>query len=113
MPKTEYTPPTYTDILISRFDHRYQIDEQTGCWIWHGTIQHNRPIFWNGKKVYAHRWYWEYLNGPVPSELELDHLCRQTLCVNPDHLEAVTHKENTNRGIRYLDMRRDEIGRFA
>jgi hypothetical protein len=41
---------------------------------------------------------WEHLVGPVPDGLELDHLCRNPGCVNPDHLEPVTHKENMLRG---------------
>jgi hypothetical protein len=36
--------------------------------------------------------------GEIPEGLELDHLCRNTLCVNPDHLEPVTHAENIQRG---------------
>lgn len=48
----------------------------------------------------AHRVYWERENGPVPSGLELDHLCRNPTCVRPDHLEAVTHAENIRRSAR-------------
>lgn len=46
----------------------------------------------------AHTVAWELINGPVPSGLELDHLCRVTLCVNPAHTEPVTHAENLARG---------------
>jgi hypothetical protein len=49
-------------------------------------------------KVGAHDFAWENLVGPVPEGLELDHLCRNTACVNPDHLEPVTHSENMKRG---------------
>lgn len=45
----------------------------------------------------AHRWLYERRNGKVPSGLELDHLCRVRHCVNPDHLEPVTRRENTLR----------------
>ena len=41
---------------------------------------------------------YEYCKGPVPKDLELDHLCRNRKCCNPDHLEAVTRKENIARG---------------
>jgi len=55
--------------------------------------------FWNGaKKVLAHRWLYEHWMGPIPAGLELDHLCRNPSCVNPKHLEPVTHQENCRRG---------------
>lgn len=47
----------------------------------------------------AHRWAYERYVGPIPEGLELDHLCRVTLCVNPAHLEPVTHAENMRRGV--------------
>jgi len=52
-----------------------------------------------GKTVRAHRFYYERINGPIPDGLELDHLCRVHSCVNPDHLEPVTHTVNMRRGI--------------
>lgn len=52
-----------------------------------------------GRGVYAHRFFFERAKGPIPPGLHIDHLCRNTSCVNPDHLEAVTQRENTLRGI--------------
>jgi HNH endonuclease len=52
----------------------------------------------SGKKYLVHRLVWEAFNGPVPEGLELDHLCRNSLCWWPDHLEPVTHAENIRRG---------------
>lgn len=52
-----------------------------------------------GRLVRAHRYSWEYFNGPVPGSLQLDHLCRNRACVRPDHLEPVTNQENTRRGL--------------
>ncbi len=46
----------------------------------------------------AHRWIYQYMVGEIPEGWTIDHLCRNTSCVNPDHLEAVTHKENVLRG---------------
>lgn len=46
----------------------------------------------------AHRWSWEYLIGPIPPGMTLDHRCRNKKCVCPDHLEVVTRTENTMRG---------------
>lgn len=65
--------------------------------------------FWKNKRGYPYRWYqgrnqpifrieWEKVNGPVPDGLELDHLCRNTGCINPLHLEPVTHQVNVLRG---------------
>jgi hypothetical protein len=69
------------------------------CWLWTGTRSHGYGRFGLGQEsLLAHRIAWELANGPVPDGLELDHLCRVTVCVNPAHLEAVTHRENTLRG---------------
>ncbi|WP_435300626.1 HNH endonuclease signature motif containing protein [Timonella sp. A28] len=46
----------------------------------------------------AHRWLFQYLNGPIPDGKVLDHLCRTTSCVNPNHLEVVDNQENLERG---------------
>lgn len=49
------------------------------------------------RTVYAHRFFFELLEGPIPDGLQIDHLCRVTLCANPDHLEPVTPSTNTRR----------------
>jgi hypothetical protein len=53
---------------------------------------------WDGRVQLPHRVFYELANGPIPKGLEADHLCRNTLCVNPDHIELVTHRENILRG---------------
>jgi hypothetical protein len=74
--------------------------QSDGCWIWCGQIhtggKYGRTSL-NGRKVYAHRLMYEIYHGPIPDNLHIDHLCRNTLCVNPDHLEAVTQRENNIR----------------
>lgn len=52
-----------------------------------------------GHHVQAYRFAYEHFVGPIPEGLELDHLCRNPGCVNPEHLEPVTHGENTRRMI--------------
>lgn len=74
-----------------------------GCWRWTGYLLPNgygligrRQI--KGSRL-AHRWFYELLIGPIPEGLQLDHLCRNRSCVNPAHLEPVTHKVNGLRGV--------------
>lgn len=50
--------------------------------------------------VYAHRAAYERAIGPIPAGLVIDHLCRNPWCANPEHLEAVTNRENSRRGLR-------------
>jgi len=71
----------------------------TPCWIWDGAqIEGYGIVRRKEKALRVHRLIWIALNGPVSGGKELDHLCRNKLCIRPDHLEAVTHKENVLRG---------------
>lgn len=67
------------------------------CWLWiganNGKYGHIRPGG-SAPQVYAHRISHELYKGPIPEGLEIDHICRNTLCVNPEHLRAVTRLEN-------------------
>jgi hypothetical protein len=71
----------------------------TPCWIWQRGIKRDGyPKDWDGKRsVQAHRYYYEMHVGPIPEGLVIDHLCRVRTCVNPEHLEPVTHAENMRR----------------
>jgi len=75
-------------------------EDENGCWIW--LWSKNRKgygVLRDGPQMgYAHKVYWERVNGPVPDGLQLDHLCRVRACVNPMHLEAVTGTLNQQRG---------------
>lgn len=78
-----------------------RVNPKTGCWEW----QRYRDANGYGKvgrdyKVYlAHRVSYEIFIGKIPKRLDLDHLCRNTCCINPAHLEAVTRSVNLKRGV--------------
>lgn len=75
------------------------VDKAGDCWIWTGGKAYGYGSFYDGEtKVYAHRWSYQHHVGPITDGLVIDHLCRQPLCVNPEHLEAVTNRENLRRG---------------
>ena len=57
-------------------------------------------ILVDGKQRAAHRVMYEQMRGPVPDDRDLDHLCRNRACGNPDHLEPVSRSENLRRGER-------------
>ena len=91
---------------LQRFWRRIKHDGE--CWIWtgakrcgrarNGNTQWYSTCTFKSKNESVHRlFYWAY-KGKIAKGLELDHLCRNTLCVNPLHLEAVSHSENVKRG---------------
>lgn len=74
----------------------------TDCWIWpYSTNKDGYGHFQkDGVMKDVYRWMYEQIKGPVPHGCELDHLCRNRLCVNPEHLEPVSHAVNSRRGNR-------------
>ena len=91
-----------TDKQLARF-FKYVIPEpNTGCWLWTARCQNKGyGIFWMPeaqKQVLAHRVMYLHARWEIPEGHELDHLCGTPSCVNPDHLEPVTHRENCRRG---------------
>jgi len=66
------------------------------CWTWQAAKNEHGYGFLNdrGKMRKVHRVVWESLVGPIPTGLEIDHLCKVRNCCNPDHLRTVTHRQN-------------------
>lgn len=100
-----------TKSLLARFVEKVDFpDDLDECWVWTGA-KSGRPgeeygRIWAGKRspnghpspTPAHRVSYELFVAPIPDGLEIDHLCRVHLCVNPRHLEPVTYEENQRRG---------------
>lgn len=85
--------------LPDRFVKHTYFEPNTGHWLWTASLIRGYGQFRvNHRPAYAHRYAYEHLVGPVPEGLELDHLCRVRRCVNPDHLQPVTHRQNVLRG---------------
>lgn len=83
-------------------------EPMSGCWIWLGTIGKGgygkitigKRADGSRRNTVAHLAAFELYKGKLPEGMEIDHKCRVTCCVNPDHLEAVTHVENMHRSFR-------------
>jgi len=75
------------------------VHPQTQCWEWPGHLKEGYGrVYFEGKQIEAHRASYISYRGPIPKGLQIDHLCRNRSCINPDHLEKVTKKENCLRG---------------
>jgi hypothetical protein len=85
--------------VIERFAEKIE-PQPNGCWLWTGTANrdgYGRFYVREAITELAHRWAYEQFVGPIPEGMPLDHLCRNRSCVNPDHLEPVTQRENQTR----------------
>lgn len=95
-------PPALTPAEQDRFWSKVTTSPGDDCWRWTGglgTTGYGRISLGGrkGRQWGAHRIAWSLLRGDVPDGLELDHLCRVRSCVNPWHLEPVTHAVNSRR----------------
>ena len=77
-----------------------KVDTGGSCWNWTAGVDGRGygAFKLNGRQLGAHVVAYRRLVGPIPEGLVLDHLCRNPRCVNPDHLEPVTQRENVVRG---------------
>lgn len=80
------------------------VDKTDGCWIWRGgrggkgaSVYGVMRVAKDAPHTSAHRIAWELERSTIPTGMVIDHLCGNTLCVNPDHLEPVTPQENRRR----------------
>lgn len=73
--------------------------ELSGCWLWHGRINDaGHGVFSFGSKTWlAHRLTYILLKDSIPAAMELNQTCKVRLCVNPEHMQVVTRKENLKR----------------
>lgn len=83
---------------VDRFEAKFE--KNLNCWIWRGTKDGKGYGIFSIKHIYypAHRVSYELYVDKIPEGMVIDHLCRVPLCVNPDHLEPVTIRENSLRG---------------
>lgn len=91
-----------TDQQVARFWSSVQRGTDDECWPWTGSYNsggYGRFGVGPPRYLAAHRVSYRLLVGPIPTGLSLDHLCRNPRCVNPAHLEPVTHRENVLRGV--------------
>jgi len=92
--------PTAEERFDTFVDKSGPLFNGTPCWRWTGALRDGYGLFLNtNRSESAHRWNYERLVGPIREGLQLDHLCRVRRCVNPEHLEPVTQRENVLRGI--------------
>ena len=102
--RTEALYPRLAEPVLSATERRFwsKVLRGPNCWLWEGARKERGYGLFRVDSNFvaqAARFSYELENGPVPDELEIDHLCHNPWCVNPAHLEAVTPEVNRERRI--------------
>src|SRR5712692_8182930 len=94
------TKITEDDKVEKRFFEKIEINDNN-CWVLKASdnLQVYGQFYYNGKTILAHRFSFEYFKEKIEPNNVIDHICKNTLCVNPNHLEQVTTRENVMRGM--------------
>lgn len=93
----------FAPVWRKKIEGNYLAIPDTGCWEWTASIDRHgyglvqAQIGGRFLRTGAHRAVWVVHRGPILNDLTLDHLCCNPKCVNPNHLEPVTHTENMRR----------------
>lgn len=109
--------PAQSDLVtrVRKRGYQWEIERETArfwartrregtCLVWIGQLDRKGygTVMWRCRRRGAHRLAYELTHGPVPNGMELDHLCRNPKCVDPAHLEVVTHRTNTLRSTSFV-----------
>lgn len=94
-------PSKFIGTLWERLESRFMPEPNSGCWLWMASLDTHgyAQIMIDRRCRLVHRMIYEIVKGHIPLGLTLDHKCRMRLCVNPAHLEPVTRRVNTLRGL--------------
>lgn len=86
----------------------YRVDAQTGCWVWTGctTAGGYGQARVMGRPVYAHRFSYEQVIGPIPPGWQIHHHCRNRQCICPEHLECLPPSVHR---LRHAHLTNDEV----
>lgn len=95
LPENSHVLLEYRPSYEEMYRAKIRVNEATGCWEWTGLM--NGTGYGSHAGTCAHRFSWSLKNGPIPKGMQIDHLCRNRACSNPDHLELVTAQENNRR----------------
>lgn len=101
MDLVKHSSTGFENITIQKLESiSKRITRDNGCWNWTGAKSAGYGQTYNGKRVVGvHRLLKEITMGKTAGKNVIDHLCKNTICVNPKHLEPVTAKINTSRGL--------------
>ena len=95
----------FTKREAGRIFSKIEINPTTGCWNWTGKLDNGYGrISWKGKQTRIHRLFYVWKFGDIPvwrskKDKEIDHLCNNRACCNPDHLQLVSNRINVYRGV--------------